>query len=95
MDWFLYDRGLRHERVNFGEYKKSIGLKWVNVRETPTGIYLLKVNNRNSRLSYEICSKLTMKTPERHHWGRSGIFIVNFEHISDVALVFLLLTLRR
>ena len=24
------------------------------------------------------CSKLTMKTPERRQWSRSGIFIVNF-----------------
>ena len=31
----------------------------------PTGIYLLKVNNRNTRTRCEICSKLTIKTPER------------------------------
>ena len=29
------------------------------------------------------------------HWRRSGIFIVNFEHISHLVLVFLLLTLSR
>ena len=23
-----------------------------------------------------------MKTPERRHWHRSGVFIVNFEYIS-------------
>ena len=40
-----------------------------------------------------MCSKLTIKTLEQHHWRRSGIFIVNFEHISDLVLVFLLLTL--
>ena len=28
-------------------------------------IYLLKVNNRNTRTRCEICSKLTIKTPER------------------------------
>ena len=28
------------------------------------GIYLLKVNNRNTRTRCEICSKLTIKTPE-------------------------------
>ena len=28
-------------------------------------------------------------------WGRSGVFIVNFEHISHLVLVFLLLTLSR
>ena len=31
---------------------------------------------------------------ERRHWRRSGVFIVNFEHISQVVLVFLLLTLN-
>ena len=41
-----------------------------------------------------MCSKLTIKAPEQHHWRRSGIFIVNFEHISHLVLVFLLLTLN-
>ena len=31
----------------------------------PAGIYLLKVNNRNTRTRCEICSKLTIKTPEK------------------------------
>ena len=31
----------------------------------PTGIYLFKVNNKNTRTRCEICSKLTIKTPER------------------------------
>ena len=30
------------------------------------GIYLLKVNDRNTKTRCEICSKLTIKTPERH-----------------------------
>ena len=46
------------------------------------GIYLLKVNNRNSSTKCEICSKLTIKTPEQCQWRRSGVFIVNFEHIN-------------
>ena len=45
--------------------------------------------------SPEICSKLTMKTPERRQWRRSGVFILNFEHILHLVLVFLFLTLRR
>ena len=45
-------------------------------------IYLLKVNNKNTRKGSEICSKLTIKTPERCQWRRSGVFIINFEHIS-------------
>ena len=40
-------------------------LKWVKIvkRAPPAGIYLLKVNNRNTRTRCEICSKLTIKTP--------------------------------
>ena len=49
------------------------------------GISLLKVNKRNTRIRCEICSKLTIKTPDRRY---SGVFIVNFEH---VFLLFLLL----
>ena len=46
-------------------------------------IKLFKVNDRNA-----------IDTPlnRRRHWRFSGIFIINFEHISHVFLVFLLLT---
>ena len=64
-------------------------------RINPAGNYMFKVNNRNTRTRCEICSKLTIKIPQRRHWRRSRIFIVNFEHISHLALVILLLTLRR
>ena len=53
----------------------------------PTSIYLLKSNNKNTGTRCETCSKLTIKTP--------AVFIVNFEHISHLVLVFLLLTLSR
>ena len=36
-------------------------------QNSPAGIYLLKVNNRNTRTRCVICSKLTIKTPERRH----------------------------
>ena len=49
----------------------------------PAGNYMFKVNNRNSRTRCEICSKLTIKIPERRQLRRCGIFIVNFEHIID------------
>ena len=54
----------------------------------PAGTYLLKVNNRNTRTRYEICSKSTIKISERRHWRRSGIFIVYFKHISHLGLLF-------
>ena len=67
----------------------------VSVASSSVGIYLFKVSNRNTRTRCEIGSKLTIKTPERRQWRHSGVFIVNFEHISHLALVLLLLTLRR
>ena len=60
----------------------------------PAGIYLLKVENRNTRTRCEICSKLTIKTPERRHWCCCGAFIVNVDHFSHLFLLFLLLTLN-
>ena len=40
----------------------------------PTKIYLFKVNNTSTRKS-TLC-----------HWRRSGVFIVNFKHISHLFL---------
>ena len=59
----------------------------------PANIYLHKVNNRNITKRCEIFSKLTIKTLERRR-RRSDTFIVTFEHISRLFLVFLLLTFR-
>ena len=39
--------------------------------------------------------KLAIKTPERHHWRRSGVLIVNFVHSSHLVPVSLWLTLNR
>ena len=65
-----------------------------NYANIQTGIYQLKVNNRNTRTRCEMCSKLTIKAPEGRQWRPSGIFIVNFEQISHFVLVFLLLPLN-
>ena len=44
---------------------------------------MFKVNNRNTRTRCEICSKLTVKTPERRYFTTcSSVFIVNFEQIN-------------
>ena len=59
------------------------------------GNYMFKVKNRNTRTGCEICSKLTIKISEPHYWRRSGVVIVNFDNISHLVLVFLLLTLNR
>ena len=57
---------------------------------------MLKVDNRNTMKRREISSKLTIKTPERRRWRycHSGVFLVNFEHILHLVLVFLLVNLN-
>ena len=44
------------------------GKNLVKSNLNPAGIYMFKVNNRNTRTRCEICSKLTIKTPERSFW---------------------------
>ena len=58
----------------------------VNILIIVTWLVILKANNRNTRTRCKIYSKLTIRT--------HGIYIVNFEHISHLAIVFLLLTLN-
>ena len=47
----------------------------------PPGIYLLKVNNRNTRIRFEICSKLTIKTLT-YFTSCSSVSFVNFEQVN-------------
>ena len=55
--------------IFFGNFDTSLLIyytKYDLLRRTfPAGIYMLKVNNRNTRTKCEICWKLTIKTPER------------------------------
>ena len=57
---------------------------------SPVSIYLHKVNNRNDRIK---CSKLTIQKPERRLMS-FDFFIVTFEPIYHLVLVFPLLTLK-
>ena len=47
--------------------------------KNPAHFYLIEFNNRNTRQSCMIRSKLTKKPLERRHWRRSGVFTVIFE----------------
>ena len=59
----------------------------------PAGIYLLKANKGNDRTICEICLKLIIKIPERDVTRRFSVFIVDFEQVSNIGMVFPLLTL--
>ena len=61
-----YENLPKDEKQKFAHYRKKYFKKWKNVSR-PAGIYLFKVNNRNTRTRCVICSKLTIKTPERRH----------------------------
>ena len=65
-----------------------LSINFVVVNPCSANIHLFKVNNRNTRTRSEICSKLGIKAPERRHWPRSDVFIVNFYHISHLFLLF-------
>ena len=61
----------------------------------PAGNCMFEVNKWNTRTRCEIRSTLTIKTPDQRQWRRSGVFIVNFEQIAHLVLVFPLLPLGR
>ena len=72
--------------LDFGQSARYLisGINFISIN-----IYLLKVNNRNTWKRCEICLKLTIKTLEWRQWHCSGVFIVNFEHISLFSSVFI------
>ena len=57
-------------KASFSPYLRNIYCYEHLRRLIPAGIYMLKVNNRNTRTRCEICSKLTIKTPERSYRRR-------------------------
>ena len=46
-------------------HERCSSVSWANIYLHPAVIYILRVHNRNTRTRCEICSKLTIKTPER------------------------------
>ena len=50
----------------------------------PTSIYLLKVNNRNTKTICEVWSVLTIKTKEQRYWNGSGVCKcrLNMKHLN-------------
>ena len=70
-------------------YTASIVWK-IKSKYYPAEIYFFEANKRKTTTMCEICSKLTITTPDQSQWCRSGIFILNFElisHCSGVSIV--------
>ena len=67
----------------------------ITVLEHLPNTYLFKVVIGTLKKSCEICSKLTIKTPERRQCQHSVFLNVNSEHISHPFVVFLVLTLSK
>ena len=68
---------------------------WVSAS---SDIYFLTqsaLTGSKSTIVYKICSKLSIKRPERRHLRRCSVFIVNYEHISNIVIVFPFLSLNK
>ena len=61
----------------------------------PTDIYLFKVNNRKTRKRCDIYFKVNNKNTRTMSLRSFSCFLINFEHISYLFLVFLLLSLNK
>ena len=63
-------------KIKFPTSSVQIQTKFIlySAKCDPADIYMFKVNNRNPRTRFEICSKLTIKTPERRQWGKLLLF---------------------
>ena len=60
---------------------------------TLVGIYLFKVNHRNTRTMCETCSKLTIQIFEQSQWRCFVVFTFDFEQIHTFVWCFYCLTL--
>ena len=92
--WWYWPRSVAFIVVSFEHILYTSVVSIVGFEEV--NIHLFKVNNGDTRIMYQICSKLTIKKLGWRYWPRSGVFIVvNFEHIPHIVLVFPLLALKK
>ena len=66
---------------NFFAFIEIVQLElYVASLKYPANIYPLKTNNRHARTRCGMNSALVIKTKERRHLRRCGVFIANLEH---------------
>ena len=63
---------------------ECIYLKYFRNASQPTFTCSKSRMKKKIKAICEICSKLTIKTPERGHRRSYGVFFVNFKHISHI-----------
>ena len=68
-------------------------LKEIKAGHFPANISLFKVSGGNTRTMREVCSKLTLKTPDQPYWHHSGV--ITAKHISCIVLMLPLLILNK
>ena len=63
---------------------KPSNLKTIKIQKSlqRANNYMPKDHNRNTRTRWRISLKLTIETPERRHWPRSDVVIVNFTYFT-------------
>ena len=90
--WIFVLNSIKHKFFNvsiinqrFSDVFRKRPVPWSELKTTcPVNIYLFKVNNRNTKKRCEVCSKLTIKTPERLHWPWTyfnSVSIIEFEQV--------------
>ena len=81
--WYLeYQKLIPPDLGNSGNFDLSLrGFLWLPHFSQHLPINVHQFNYRNTRKRCEICTRLTIKTPERCNWRRFSVVIVNFEHI--------------
>ena len=97
IDWFLYERDCCLEWVK--KWVQLLRNTWWNFFFLVKLLKYLKISPNivcsNSIITtleegVKICSKLTIKTPDRRQWRRSVVINVKFQHTLLFLLVFLL-----
>ena len=91
-----YRVNIEHEIMSVAKagYSRVSVEYWVH--DCPSNTSMFKVNNINTRKRYEICSELTLKTPESRQCSKLTSQTLEQRHndVIDVALASLLLTLN-
>ena len=87
---FIYFLGLLYEQVWLD---LTISLQWRKM--VRHALKILQHLLQDFQSVSDHFTTLRSKIPVQFHWPCSGVFVINFEQISYIVLVFLLLTLNK